>query len=78
VKPLTVLALALATAVVGCSSTLSAGSAPAPLNIKEQCYQNASKSFANCDFINQGNPEGLNECRKTKVMADNRCGRMAD
>jgi len=28
--------------------------------------------------MNQGNPDGLAECRKNKILADNRCERLVD
>lgn len=81
-KNLRKLLLIVATVLVllaGCTTKQPTGAnAPTTRSIKDQCYVNASNSAANCDFMNQGNPDGLAECRKNKILADNRCERLVD
>ncbi len=78
-KLLTALFLSVTTALLGLSACTTAPSGGYPLpsaTIKEQCFQNAMKSNAHCEFMNQENPQGLAECNKTKILADNRCKRL--
>ena len=81
-KYLANLSLYMATALLileGCATKQPTGAnAPTTRSIKDQCHVNASNSAGNCEFMNQGNPDGLAECRKNKILADNRCERLVD
>jgi hypothetical protein len=63
--------------LAGCDTVSRSGDAQhSPVNLQAQCYQHSLKSSSNCEFMNQGNPLGLAECRKTKAAADNRCAQL--
>lgn len=64
--------------LTGCASILSSDDTPLTVSLKQQCYEHATRSLAHCEFMNQGNPEGLTACRQSKFLADNRCERLAD
>lgn len=65
--------------LVSCQSARQDNSAASqPLRMQSQCYVNVNKSAENCEFMNQGNPEGLQACRKVRSSAASRCERMTD